>query len=124
MATITIPRADVTPEEVSRALRSGLGTRYHVLPGTEATYAFGAPHPGEPDAIVVGIGSGRLWRTQVRVSRSGGQTHIQVASAPAMPLTWLVNTLGITRKVHRVLKEAPGLRGPAAGRETGTSINQ
>jgi hypothetical protein len=58
------------------------------------------------------------------VSRSGGQTHIQVASAPAMPVTWLINTLGIICKVHRVLKEAPGLGGPAAGAETDTSINQ
>jgi hypothetical protein len=124
MATITIPRADVTPEEVSLALRSGLGSWYHVLPGTEATYAFGAPHPGEPDAILVGIGSGRLWRTQVRIARGGGQSHIQVASAPGMPLTWLINTLGITRKVYRVLRGAPGLGGPAASHETDTSINQ
>lgn len=124
MATITIPRADITPEEVSRALRAGLGTRYHVLPGTEAAYAYGAPRPGEPDAIMVGIGSGRLWRTQVRVSRGGDQTHIKVASAPATPLIWLINTLSITRKVRRAIQEAPGLGGPAASRETDTSINQ
>ena len=124
MATITIPRGDVTPDEVSRALRAGLGTRYHVLPGTQAAYVFGAPRPDEPDAIVVGIGSSRLWRTQVHISRGGSQTHIQVATAPAMPLTWLINTLGITRKVRCVLQEAPGLGGPAAGRESDTSINQ
>src|ERR1022692_2639559 len=33
MSTITIPRPDVTTEEVSEVLRRGLGTRYNVLPG-------------------------------------------------------------------------------------------
>ena len=69
MATITVPRADVTPEEVSRALRVGLGPRYHVLPGVQAAYPFGTLRPDQPDAIVVGTGSGRLWRTQVRIDR-------------------------------------------------------
>lgn len=124
MATITIPRADLAPEKVIRALRAGLGTRYHVLPGTQVSNALGRPHADEPDAIVVGIGSSRLWRTQVRIGRSGGQTQIQVATPPGLPLNWLINTIWITRKVRRVLLAAPGLGRPAAGRETDTSINQ
>jgi hypothetical protein len=60
----------------------------------------------------------------VRVTRGGGQTHIQVASAPAMPPSWLINTFGITRKVHRVLRKAPGLGARAAGRQTDTSANK
>jgi hypothetical protein len=33
MSTVTIPQPDVTTEEVSAALRKGLGPRYRVLPG-------------------------------------------------------------------------------------------
>jgi len=33
MRTITVHRDDVTIEEVSEALRQGLGPRYKVLPG-------------------------------------------------------------------------------------------
>jgi hypothetical protein len=33
MSTITIPRPEVTTEEVSEVLRRGLGPRYNVLPG-------------------------------------------------------------------------------------------
>jgi hypothetical protein len=123
MAIVTIPRHDVAPEGVSRALRLGPGTRYHVPPESQATYAVGVPSPGDPDAIVVGIGSGRLWRTKVHVSRRGGQTDIQVASTPAVPLIWPVNRLSITRKVHRVLRRALGLGGPASHHETDTLGN-
>jgi hypothetical protein len=124
MATITVPRTDVTPGQVSQALRGGLGPRYHVLPGTQASYLFAAPRPDQPDAIVVGTGSDRLWRTQVRIDRRGGQTHIQVASPSRLPLIWLINTLAITRTVGRVLREAPGLGRPAAGHETDTPVSQ
>ena len=53
MATITVPGTDVTPGQVSQALRGGLGPRYHVLPGTQASYLFAAPRPDQPDVIVV-----------------------------------------------------------------------
>ena len=33
MATIVVPRTHVTVEDVSEALRAGLGPRYKVLPG-------------------------------------------------------------------------------------------
>jgi hypothetical protein len=33
MSTITIPQPELTTEEVSAALRKGLGPRYQVLPG-------------------------------------------------------------------------------------------
>jgi hypothetical protein len=123
MATITVPRSDVTPEEVNRALRAGLGPRYHVLPGMDAAFMFGAPRPDQPDAIVVGTGSDRLWRAQVRIDRRGGQTHIRVTS-PGLTLIRLVNMLGITRKVGRVLRNAPGFGRPAAGHQAGTAVNK
>lgn len=122
MTTITIARGDVAPEEVIQALRAGLGGRYHVLPETQASHPLRTPRPDEPDAIVVGIGSSRLWCTQVRIGRRGGQTQIRVAGPPRPPLIWLINALSITRKVHRVLQGAPGLGRSATGRETGSSI--
>ena len=33
MTTITVPRTDLTAEEVAAVLRDGLGADYHVLPG-------------------------------------------------------------------------------------------
>jgi hypothetical protein len=115
MASITIARGDVAPEEVIQALRAGLGARYHVLPETQASHTLRTPRPDEPAAIVVGIGSSRLWCTKVRIGHRGDQTQIQVAGPPRPPLIWLINALSITRKVHRVLQGAAGLGRPAAG---------
>lgn len=123
MTAIIVPRADLTPGEVTRALRAGLGPRYHVLPRTQAVSPFGAPGPDQPDVIVVGTGSDRLWRTQVRIDRRGGQTHIRVTPA-GLTLIWLINMLGISRKAGRVLRNAPGLGRPAAGHETGTAASR
>jgi hypothetical protein len=123
MATITVPRGDVTPDQVIQALRAALPPRYHVLPGMDVAFMFGAPRPDQPDAIVVGTGSDRVWRTQVRIDRHGSQTHIRV-TPPGPALIWLINTLGISRKVGRALRNAPGLGRPAAGHETGTAVNK
>jgi len=67
MATITVPRADVTPEEVSRALCAGLGPRYGMLPGMQASYAFGTLRLDQPDAIVVGTTWAGFLRSQADV---------------------------------------------------------
>jgi hypothetical protein len=56
--------------------------------------------------------------------RRGSQTHIQAVSPPGLPLIWLVNTLGIIRKVGRGLRIAPGLGRPAACHETGMAVNK
>ena len=57
MSTITIPQPELTTEEVSAALRKGLGPRYQVLPGRRTSILPGAPDPGWPDSIVVGPGA-------------------------------------------------------------------
>jgi hypothetical protein len=108
MPTVTIPRGDVTREEVCQALRNGLGPRYHVLPGMEVTFGFAQPEPGRPDMIVVGTGSNRFWRTQVQIDRRAGQTRIRVMPPCPVQLK-LINLLGIARKVRRVLEQAPDL---------------
>jgi hypothetical protein len=107
MPTITVARGDVASEEVIEALRAGLGGRYQVLPEERASHLFGTPRAGEPGAIVVGLGSGRVWCTEVRIGHGGGVTRIQVAGPPRPPLMWLVNAFLVTRRVHRVLQGLP-----------------
>jgi hypothetical protein len=110
MSTVTIPRADVTSDEVSAALSEGLGPRYDVRSGMRARLlGWGEPEESQPDDIVVGSGTGRVWRAQVRIDRQAGQTHIRIAPAG---LTWirLINTFGVARKVRRALLAAPDLR--------------
>jgi hypothetical protein len=110
MSTITVPRSDVTSDEVADALRQGLSSRFKVMPGTGVNWnPFGAPRPDHPDTIVVGTGSTRLFRAQVQISQDAGKTVLHVTPGglgwPRVP-----NTLWIGRKVAQVLRAAPSLR--------------
>ena len=110
MFTITVPRSDVTSDEVADALRQGLGPRYNVLPGTGVNWnPVGGPRPDHPDTIVVGKGSTRLFRAQVRISHDAGETILHVTPGG---LGWprVTNWLWIVRKVREVLRAAPNLR--------------
>jgi len=115
MSTITVQRSDVTSEEVAEALRQGLGPRYHVLPGTKINAnPVTSPEPDQPDTILVGTGSNRVFRAEVAISRDSGQTLIHV-NPGGLPGSWpggvkLVNRLWIARKAHQVLQAASGLR--------------
>ena len=115
MSTITIPRSDVTTGEVADALRHGLGPRYHVLPGTGINAnSVTSPASDQPDTILVGAGSNRVFRADAAISGRSGQTLIDVRPG-GLPGTWpggvkVVNRLWIARKAHRVLCAAPGLR--------------
>ncbi len=111
MSTITIPRPDLTTTEVVEALREGLGPGYNVLPGMRQTRApFSEPVPGSPDTIVVGIGSNRVQRAQVTIVRRSENSELHI-SPGGLISDLVLNTLGIARRVHRVLATAPGLRG-------------
>jgi hypothetical protein len=110
MRTITVPRDDVTIEEVSDALRQGLGPRYKVLPGMGMNWnPFGKPRPDHADMIVIGTGSTRLFRAQVRVSHEAGETILYLSPGG---LGWprVTNAFWIARKVRQALLTAPGLR--------------
>lgn len=106
MSTVTVPRADVTTEEVTAVLRNGLGSRYHVTPGMRMTRnPFGSPRPAGPGEILVDAGSGAVVRAQVRIIRQSDRTQIRIT--PGGLLGQLVlNTFGIAPEIHRVLKEA------------------
>lgn len=109
MSTITIPRADVTSDEVSAALSEGLGPGYDVQPGMKAPLlGWGEPEESQPDDIAVGIGTSRPWRATVRLDRQAGQTRIRVTPAGLM---WIrvINTFWVARKVRRALLAAPAL---------------
>jgi hypothetical protein len=111
MPTITVPRADVTSDEVVDALRQGLGPRYKVLAGTSVNWnPFGAPRPDHPDTIVVGTGSTRLFRVQVRISQHAGETILHVSPGGLTPPPRLINRFWIARKVRQVILAAPSLR--------------
>lgn len=115
MPTITIPRADLTSEEVTEALRAGLGPRYHVVPGMRMPQAclFAAEPDQDPDAILVSIGSNRLsnqfFRAQVTLTRPPGQTVIRIRPGGTSS-EFPINALGIARKIRQVLASAPGIR--------------
>ena len=110
MPTITIPRADLTSEEVTRALRAGLGPHYHVVPGMRMPrMAIFAAEPNQnPDTILVGTGADRLFRAQVTLTRRSGQTFIRII--PGLSLDFGINSLGIARKIRQVLASVPGIR--------------
>jgi hypothetical protein len=105
--TITIPRPGVTAEEIAEALRAGLGSRYNVLPGMRtARKPLAGPEPAQPDTILVGTGSNRLFTAQLTIDGPLPE-HTDVRISPG-GLGWetVVNSLRITRKVRQVLIDA------------------
>lgn len=106
MSTVTMPRSDVTSEEVADALRQGLGPPDPGLPETGIN-ASSVSRPGsdQPDNLLVGTGSNRVLRAGVAIPRHSGQTRIDVRPG-AWPGAWpgalkLVNRLWIARKCTR-----------------------
>jgi hypothetical protein len=109
MSTITVARANVTSEEVSEALRDGLGPGYNVLPGMRMARhpffpSFGKPHPDKADVILVGARSNRFRRAQVEIRRHAQQTLIEV-SPDGIAWVRLANARGIARKTREVLAQ-------------------
>lgn len=111
MSTITVPRPDVTTEEVSEVLRRGLGPRYSVLPGKGMNWnPAGKPRADHPGKIAIGTGSTRLFRAEVTITQTPGQTIIRVISGGISLPVRLTNRLWIAEKARRVLQAAPSLR--------------
>ena len=109
MPTVTVPRADLTTEEVVSALKDGLGDGYNVLPGKAAGRTmYQAEHDGRPNQIVVGTGENRVVKAQVTITPRGGQTELRI-SAGGLTWDWLMNSFGVAQKVKKVLESAPTL---------------
>jgi hypothetical protein len=110
MPTITVSRPDVTTDEVSDVLRQTLGSRYNVLPGRAVNWnPVGDSRPDHPDTIVVGTGSNRFFRAQVRISRRPGETILHVSPGGVTLVPRVTNRLGIARKVYQALATAQSL---------------
>jgi hypothetical protein len=108
MSTITVPKPDLTLEEVARVLREGLGSKYNVQLGMGMSrHAFGSPLPDRPDTILVGTGSNRVIKAEVGIIRRGGLTQLDVRPGG---ISWdlIINSAGIARKVRHVLESSLG----------------
>ena len=108
MSTITVPRSNVTAEKVCKVLRDGLGAGYDVVPGMAmARTMIGTPHADE-NTILVGKGSYRVIKAEIRMQRRGGETRIFI-SPGGVTLDLIINSLGIARKARGVLANSPEL---------------
>jgi hypothetical protein len=100
----------VRVDEISEALRQGLGPKYKVWPGVGMNWnPVGKPRPDHPDMITVGTAPSRLFRAEVKLSHQSGQTSLHVIAGGIGPLPRLINRFWIAEKVRRVLQAAPGL---------------
>jgi hypothetical protein len=109
LSTITVPRTGLTAETVAAALRDGLGDRYNILPGMAmGRTMIQAPRKGRPNMIVVGTGENLVVKAQVTIVAQDGHTELRV-SPGGITLDLVLNSLGVARKVRRVLKNSPGL---------------
>lgn len=108
MSTITISRPDLTAEDVTAALREGLGPRYQVQPGMRTPILPGAPDPGWPGSIVVGTGNAHVFRAQLEIDHRDGGTRVRVQPA-GLSMIRLVNTFVIAPRVRQVLRTAFGI---------------
>ena len=107
MPTVTVPRTDLSTEEMVTVLRDGLGAGYNVLPGmTMGQLPFQGPREGRPDMIVVGTGDNRRVKAQVTITSPGGQTKLRIHPS-GITVTLVLNTFGIARTVREVLASRP-----------------
>jgi hypothetical protein len=78
MPMITVPRAVVTTDEVSEALKQGLGSKYDVLPGSRDELEPGRQTEATSPRHHHGRDSRhRPFRAEVKLSRQPGQTVLQ-----------------------------------------------
>jgi hypothetical protein len=108
MSTVTISRPNVTLDEVSAALREGLGSRYEITPAVASRVHH--EFRGHPDSILVK----RHWFEQanVRVVPGATDTEIHIGGAATFTATgFLINRASVVRKVHQVLEQSTELAG-------------
>lgn len=103
MPTITVPRTDLSTEEVVTVLRDGLGADYRVLPGMAmGQFPFQGAHKGRPNTIVVSTGGNRMFKAQVTITPHDGTTMLRIRPS-GFTLTLVLNTFGIAHEIREVL---------------------
>lgn len=84
MSTVTIPRPDVSTEDVAAALRKGLGPRHQVKPGMRTSLLPGAPDPGWSGASsppsAAGALAGGLYPRQARTACTSSPARLSARS--------------------------------------------
>jgi hypothetical protein len=105
MFTVTVPRAGVTPEQVSEILQDKLGSRYSVKPATRAK-GFGKEVADDANTMLV---KGNAFeKANVTVVPGTDSTEIQVSAGATHPqVLRLLDRVDIARKVHQILENAP-----------------
>jgi len=109
MSTVTVPRPNITVEEVSAVLRNELGSRYGVTPSMTSR-GLAKEVPSDANSLLV---SGSWFqRANVRIIPCPDRTEIDVSPGATYPgLIRLIDRIGIARKVHQILEHAPELAG-------------
>ena len=111
MSKVSVPRPDVTVDEVSVVLRNALGPRYRVKASVLCS-GFRREVPGDANTLLV-EGS---WfeRANIRIVANTGSTDIDVTpGATYFGLIRLIDRIGLARRVLRILEHAPELAGPS-----------
>jgi len=111
MSTVTVPRANLTTEEVVTVLRNVPGSGYNVLLGMAiGQLPWQGTRQGRPNTIVVGTGDNRVYKAQVTITPRGGQTELQIRPG-GLTLYGMINRFGIAREIRRALSSSPSLSG-------------
>lgn len=99
--TVTVAGAP-SAEEVNRALREGLPSRYEVLPGRRMKRSLLGEEPAAPEFILVKTGLTGFWRVEVHIVHSAGGTILKVKPGGDP----VYSRVGVARKVRRTLQGA------------------
>ena len=107
MPTFTVTRGDVSAEEVGAVLRSNLEARYELVPSAMST---GFTKQVSQDANSMLVKGRWFQRANIRIIPNSGTTEIEVnPGASYFGLVRLVDRLGISYKVRRILESSPEL---------------
>jgi hypothetical protein len=101
MSTVSVPRSNVTAEDVRAALRARLPSRYTITPAMTSR-GFAKELPDDANALLV---KGRwLTRANLRIIPGAHSTQVHVSPGATYPgLIRLADRIGIVRKVQRAL---------------------
>jgi hypothetical protein len=108
MPTVTVPRANVTVDDVCAVLRKELGSRYMITPAV--TSHFHMESAGDAGSILVK----RHWFEQasIEVVLGPDSTELRIGSAANFtPGGLIINRATIVPRVRKALEHAPELAG-------------
>ena len=107
MSTVAVPRGNVSAEDVATVLRAKLGAHYELVPSAMST-GFTKQVSKDTNSMLV---KGRWFeRANLRIISSAETTEIEVTpGVSCFGLVRLIDRLGISHKVRRILENAPEL---------------